>query len=197
VQKIFSGSTLAAVKSLPVVGRYLLQRNILKFAVPAIGVPLSMAVNHWSTRLAAEQAAKLFRAESRIVAAARRMTEANAPHHAELLWVLWLIVKSDALIHENERLLLKHVTALVGDLDSELSAIAGLKSTLDVDQKTVWAMLASATGDLVALYDAAVVAAAIDGKINPNELTNLRKLAEHCSVAFDEQAIRQAAKELS
>ncbi|MBA3527949.1 MAG: hypothetical protein H0T91_01280, partial [Propionibacteriaceae bacterium] len=152
IKRIFSGSTLAAARSLPVVGRYLLQRNIIKFAIPAVGVPLSMAVNYWSTRVAGNQAVKVFREEARIAEAARRMTERTV-HHAELLWVLWLIIKSDALIHENERLLLKHVTALVGDLDSELSAISGVSSTVDLDQKTLWAMLASATGDLEALYD--------------------------------------------
>ena len=192
IKKIFSGSTLTAAKSLPVVGRYLLQRNLIKFAIPAVGVPLSMAVNYWSTRVAGNEAVKVFRQEARIVEAARRMTERTV-HHSELLWVLWLIIKSDALIHENERLLLKHVTALVGDLDSELSALAGLKSTIDVDQKMVWSMLAAASGDLEVLYHAAVVAAAIDGKINVNELTNLRNLAEYCSVTFDEDAIRKMA----
>lgn len=192
VKRIFSGSTLAAARSLPVVGKYLLQRNVIKFAIPAVGVPVSMAVNYWSTRVAASQAVKMFRGEARIVEAARRMTAGTA-HHSELLWVLWLIVKSDALIHENERLLLKHVTALVGDLDSELAAIAGLESTVELNERMVWTMLASATGDLEALYDAAVVAAAIDGKINVNELTNLKKLARYCKVTFDEDAVRRAA----
>lgn len=193
IKKIFSGSTLAAVKSLPVVGKYLLQRNLIKFAIPAVGVPLSMAVNYWSTQVAGRQAVKIFRAEARIVEAARRMTERTV-HHSELLWVLWLIIKSDALIHENERLLLKHVTALVGDLDRELEALTGLKSTIDLDQEMVWSMLAAAEGDLEALYDAGVVAAAVDGKININELTNLKKLAQYCSVRYDEDAIRDAAR---
>jgi hypothetical protein len=193
IKKVFSGSTLAAAKSLPVVGKYLLQRNIIKFAIPAVGVPLSMAVNYWSTRVVGGQAVKVFREEARIVEAARRMTERTV-HHSELLWVLWLIIKSDALIHENERLLLKHVTALVADLDSELPALAGVQSTIDLDQKRVWSMLAAATGDLEGLYDAGVVAAAVDGKINVNELTNLRKLAEYCSVPYDEDAIRDAAR---
>jgi len=192
VQRIFSGGTLAAARGLPGVGRYLLQRNLAKFAIPAVGVPLSMGVNYWSARVSGGHAARVFRQEGAIVAAARQMTERTV-HHSELLWVLWLVVKSDALIHENERLLLRHVTGLVGDLDSELSAIVSLESTLDVDQKTVWTRLRSATGDLDALYDAGVVAAAIDGKINVNELTNLRKLAECCGVPFDEVAIRQAA----
>jgi hypothetical protein len=194
VQRIMSGSTLTAAKSLPVVGRHLLQRNVVKFTIPAVGVPLSMAVNYWSTRLSGRQAVMVFGDEARIVAAARRLTERTV-HHSELLWVLWLIVKSDALIHERERLLLKHVTALVGDLDTELAAIAGLGSPVDVDPKTVWARLASVTGDLDPLYEAGVVAAAVDGKINVNELKNLQKLAQACRVPYDEKAIRAAAAE--
>ncbi len=193
VKKLFSGSTLAAARSLPVVGKYLLQRNVIKFTIPAVGVPLSTAVNYWSTKFVGGQATKIFRGEARIAEAARGMTERTV-HHEELLWVLWLIIKSDGLVHENERLLLKHVTAIVGDLNSELAALAGLRSMIDLDQKMVWSMLASATGDLEPLYDAGVVAAAIDGKINVNELTNLRKLAEYCSVPYDEDAIRDAAR---
>jgi hypothetical protein len=193
LEKIFSGGTLAATKSLPLVGKYLLQRNVVKFAIPAVGVPLSAAVNHWATRVAGAHAAQLFRSEGRIVEAARRMTERTV-HHSELLWVLWLIIKSDALIHENERLLLKHVTALVADPDSELRALSALRTTVDVEPKRVWAMLSAATGDLVELYDAGVVAAAVDGTINVNELTNLRTLADCCGVPYDEDAIRAAAR---
>ena len=128
--------------------------------------------------------------------AAREMTS-RTTHHAELLWVLWLIIKSDALVHENERLLLKHVTALVGDVDTELSAIAALRSTLYVPEQEVWARLSSATADLEALYQAAVVAAAVDGRVNVNELTNLEKLAHCCGVPFDEDGVRTAASTYS
>jgi len=194
VKKFYSGSTLTVAKSLPVVGKYLLQRNVIKFLIPGVGVPLSMAVNYWSTKIVGAQATKIFREEAQIAEAARRMTE-RTMHHAELLWVLWLIIKCDgARVHENERLLLTHVTAIVGDLNGELAALAGLRSTIDLDQQMVWSMLASATGDLGAIYDAGVVAAAIDGKINVDERKTLRKLAEYCSVPFDEDVIRDAAK---
>jgi hypothetical protein len=80
----------------------------------------------------------------------------------------------------------------VGDLNSEIDALTDLRSVIDLDQERVWSMLASATGDLGALYEAGVVAAAIDGKINVGELTTLRKLAECCSAPYDEDAIRDA-----
>jgi hypothetical protein len=193
LNKIFSGSSLTAARSLPVVGRYLLQRNVIKFAIPAVGVPLSMAVNYWSTKVAGSHAVRLFGSEARIAEAARRMVTSTS-HHGELLWVLWMVIKADALVHESERLLLKRVTAMVSDLDSELAAITDLGSTLDHDQEKMWSRLAAVSGDLRPLYDAGVVAAAADGKINVNELKVLRKLADCCSVPFDEDAVRRAAR---
>lgn len=193
VQRIFSGSSTVAASSLPVLGRHLLQRNAIKFALPAVGVPLSMAVNYWSTRAAGLHAARLFAEEAKIVDTARRVVTSTS-HHAELLWVLWMIVKADALIHENERLLLKHVTAMVSDLDSELAAISGLGDITDVNQEGVWTRLSEVSGERAPLYDAGVAAAAIDHRVNVNELEVLRRLAAHCSVPFDEGAVRRAAR---
>lgn len=192
LKKLYSRGALTAARSLPVVGKYLLQRNVIKFTIPAVGVPLSMGVNYWSTMTAGAHAAKIFRREARIVEAAGGMTE-HTSHRAELLWVLWLVIKADGLIHEKERLLLKHVTLLVRDVEAELAALTELEATIDLDRKKVWAMLEAAEGDLTPLYDAGTVAAAIDGKINVNELTVLRKLAEHCSAEFDEASIRAMA----
>ncbi|MFP5282079.1 MAG: hypothetical protein ACLGIF_01355 [Actinomycetes bacterium] len=192
LKKLYGGSTLAAARSLPVIGRYLLKRNVLKFSIPAVGVPLSMAINHWSTRTAGLQARKVFRAEARIVEAARRMTDRTA-HRTELLWVLWLVIKADGLIHENERALLKYVTEILRDVESEMAALTELEATVDLEHKRVWSLLAAAEGDLAPLYEAGVVAAAVDGKINVNELTALRRLAEYCGTHVDEQAVRALA----
>jgi hypothetical protein len=194
LKKVYGGATLAAARSLPVIGKYLLQRNVIKFAIPAVGVPLSMGINYWSTKTAGGQARKLFRGEARIVEAARRMTERSA-HRAELLWVLWLVIKADGLVHETERLLLRHVTAILRDLDSELAALSALEATVHLDNEQVWSTFSKADGDLAPLYDAGKVAAGIDGKINVNELKALRKLAEYCSVEFDEHAVRALAAE--
>lgn len=192
LQRIYSRGTLAAARSLPVVGKYLLQRNVVKFAIPAVGVPLSAGVNYWSTRSAGAYARTLFRGEAAIVEAARRMTERTA-HPAELLWVLWMVIKADGLVHENERLLLKHVTGLLRDPGSEMVALTELQATVNLQRDKVWALLEAAEGDLRPLYEAGIDAAAVDGKINVNELTVLRKLARHCLVGFDEAAIRARA----
>jgi len=192
LRRLYSPGTLAAARSVPVVGKYLLQRNVIKFTIPAVGVPLSMAVNRWSTRSAGAYAATVFRREAAIVEAARRVA-ASTEHRAALLWVLWMVIKADGLVHENERLLLKHVTGILRDPESELAALTELEATVDLRRKAVWGLLETAEGDLRPLYQAAVEAAAVDGKINVNELTVLRRLAAHCSVELDEAAVRAKA----
>ena len=192
LKKLYGRGTLAAAKSLPVVGKYLLQRNVIKFTIPAVGVPLSIGINYWSTRSAGAYAVRVFRREAAIVEAARRMTDGTR-HSAELLWVLWMVIKADGLVHENERLLLKQVTSILSDPESELAALSELERTVNLQQNRVWALLEAADGDLRPLYAAAVEAAAVDGKINANELTVLRRLAGHCLVEFDEAAVRAKA----
>ena len=190
--KIFNGDPTAAAKSLPAMGRFLLQRHALKFAIPGVGVPLSIAVNYWSATVAGNQAAAIFRREARIMESARRITSRSVDP-SELLWVLWLIVKADAVVHENERLLLRHVAALVGELNSELSALAGLELTVDFDLRSTVSIPDFVSPDKEALYQAGVAAAAVDGSIDPNELSRLQKIADHCSVPFDANAVRKLA----
>jgi hypothetical protein len=192
--KVFTGDPAAAARSLPGMGRFLLQRHVVKFAIPGVGVPLSLAVNYWSANVAGSQAATVFGREARIMATAHRIT-ARDVDHSELLWVLWLIVKADDVVHENERLLLKHVAAAVGDLNSELSALAGLERTIGFDSRASISIPDFVSRDKEALYEAAVAAAAVDGSADANELSRLKKVADHCSVPFDGNAVRRLATE--
>jgi len=192
LEKMFTGDPAAAARSLPALGKFLLQRNVVKFAIPGVGVPLSIGVNHWSAGVTGGQASAVFRREARIMETARRIT-GQAVDHSELLWVLWLIVRADSVVHENERLLLKHVSALVGDLDSELSALASLDSTFDFDLQPKVSMPEFKSQDKEALYQAGVAAAAVDGSIDANEFSRLQKIADHCSVPFDRAAVRRLA----
>ena len=192
LEKMFTGDPAAAARSLPALGKFLLQRNVVKFAIPGVGVPLSIGVNYWSAGVAGSQATTVFRREARIMETARRIT-GRPVNHSELLWVLWLIVRADTVVHENERLLLKHVSALVGDLNTELSALASLDATLDFDLKPTASLPELKSQDKEALYEAGVAAAAVDGSIDASELSRLRKLAHHCSVPFDAAAVRRQA----
>ena len=90
--KIFTGDPAAAARSPPAMGRSLLQRNAVKFAIPGVGLPLTIAVKYWSANAAGDQAAAVFRREVRIMETARRIMGWPVDP-AELPWVLWLIVR--------------------------------------------------------------------------------------------------------
>ena len=45
IKRFYSGAVLAAAKGLPVVGKFLLQRNVIKIGIPLVGVPLAVVLN--------------------------------------------------------------------------------------------------------------------------------------------------------
>lgn len=40
IKRFYSKGVLTAAKGLPVVGKFLLQRNVIKIGIPLVGVPL-------------------------------------------------------------------------------------------------------------------------------------------------------------
>ncbi|QNK52664.1 hypothetical protein H7F30_14050 [Dermacoccus sp. PAMC28757] len=181
IKKIFSGSTLTAVKSLPVVGKHLLQRNIIKFSIPGVTVPLSTAINYWTTKSAGDYARSFFRTQAQITEIVGRMM-AKTPHHEELLWATWLVIQADGKVAEEEKLLLHHVTSSISDRNPGSVALVQLRETIDADEAEVLAKFEALDGDLQPLYECAVLVAGTDGKTGKDELAVLDRLAEACRV---------------
>ncbi len=194
LRRIFSGSTLAAAKGLPVVGKHLLQRNIVKIGLPVVGVPLTVAVNRWTTSVIGHQAARAFRTEARILEAASRLV-ASTPHHEELAWTMWLVMHADADVTENQRLLLHHLTRQAAAAGGTAAIFDELRVVIEVDEATVLARLDAIEGDRSAIYTAAVLAAAVDGKTHVPELQRLERIAGHCGSDFDGNVVKAKARE--
>lgn len=196
VKKFFSGSTLAAARSLPVVGRHLLQRNVIKFAIPVVGVPLSVGVNYWTTRTAGNHALEIFRNEARLVESASRIVE-SAEHHGELPWIMWAAATSDGPATSNQHGLLNYVSKELrarGTADAELEE---LRDVIEIDRDRVWRMLEDATGDLEPLHSAAVTTVSVRGKASKKSLMHLERVAAECGVDHDSQAVRAQARSWS
>ena len=47
IKSFYKGPVLAAAKGLPFVGKFLLQRNVIKIGIPAVGIPLAVGLNQW------------------------------------------------------------------------------------------------------------------------------------------------------
>jgi tellurite resistance protein len=178
VKRFFSGPVLAAAKGLPVVGKFLLQRNVIKIGIPLIGVPLAVALNYYSTVLAGRHARAVFRNEARVIEVADGLS--NRTKHPQLmLWVAWLVIMVDGKIADDEALLMRHLVALVKErhevVDEELARI------VDVDPDEVWRRLDSESGDLADIMDAATQVAGVDGNIHKREQATLDELQARCA----------------
>lgn len=195
VKKFYSKGVLAAGRSLPVVGKYLLQRNVIKFAIPAVGVPLSTGINYWTTRTSGEQARQTFRQEASIVEIAERMCD-QAGDYEELVPVIHLVARSDGKLSGPETLLLHQVAHILKDSPLHSSTLAETKAAINVDHARLWEAIESSAPPRPRLYEAAVAVAALDGRVSDEEFAVLRRLASSCGAEFDKSAVKAVAKSM-
>lgn len=173
VKRFISGPTLAGVRGLPVVGKFLLQRNIIKIGIPLVGIPLAVTINHFSTKAVGAHAQAIFRDEARIIERAGKLAR-NTQHPQLLLWVSMIVILADGKSSDQETLLLKHMSRALYEqhqLDD-----AEFTNTISFDEAEVWARVRETTGDRSDLLEAAEAVAGIDGKITKNEQRVLDKL---------------------
>lgn len=166
IKKIYSRGVLAAARGLPVVGKYLLQRNVIKIGIPLVGVPLAVLLNRYTTLVAGRHARAVFRNEARVIELAEKLS-VRSRHPQLMLWVAWLVITADNKIDDDETLLMRHLVRIVHDhhqvVDEELATV------VDVDPDEVWKRLDAEPGDLSELLDAADRVATVDGDITARE----------------------------
>lgn len=178
IKRYFRTGVLQTAKGLPVVGKYLLQRNVIKVGIPAVGVPLSVIVNRYSTHVAGRHARAVFRNEARIIELANRLTDRTS-HPRSLLWVAWAVVTADPRISDDEAVLLRHIVAMAegkhGIVDDELARL------IDIHLPDVLARLDAEDGDLSHFVEAARLIAEVDGEQTKKEQAVIAAIAERCA----------------
>ncbi|MFC8596835.1 hypothetical protein [Isoptericola sp. NPDC057191] len=178
LKRFYSGPVLAAAKGLPVVGKYLLQRNVIKIGIPLVGIPIAVVLNRYTTKITGRHARSVFRNDARVIELARSISGATR-HPRLVLWVSWLVVMADDKVSDDEALLLRHLVTFVRDehqvVDDRLAKI------IDLDMEEVWRRIDTETGDLTDIVDAAHHVAAVDGDINDAEREVLRALQDRCA----------------
>lgn len=177
IKRFYSGSVLAAAKGLPVVGKHLLQRNIIKIGIPLVGVPLAVVLNRYTTLVAGRHARAVFRNEARVIELAENLSE-RSQHPQLTLWVAWLVIMADGKISDDEALLIRHLVRLIKDrhqvVDEELARL------VDVDPAEVWRRLDAEPGDVSDLVEVANGVANVDGAVNALERRTISELQDRC-----------------
>ncbi len=177
IKRFYAGPVLAAAKGLPVVGKHLLQRHVIKIGIPLVGVPLAVVVNRYTTLVAGGHARAVFRNEARVIEVAETLS-ARSQHPHLLLWVTWLVIMADRKISDDEALLMRHLVRLVRDehqvVDEQVARL------VDVDPDEVWRRLNAEPGDLSDILDAANRVAMVDSAVNKHERELIADLQERC-----------------
>lgn len=180
IKRVYAGTVLNAAKGFPVVGKYLLQRNVIKIGIPLVGVPLSVVLNRYTTLVAGRHARAVFRNEARVIEVAKTLS-ARSEHPQLLLWVTWLVIMADHKITDDEALLMRHLVIAVRDnhqvVDGDLTGL------VDLDNDEVWRRLRAEEGDLSDILDAAKLVATVDGDLNKHERKILDELRGRCGRA--------------
>lgn len=179
LKRYYSRGVLAAAKTLPVVGRHLLQRSVIKFAMPLVGVPIAVAVNRVTTRVAGNHAVSVFRSDALMFELAADLAEGTQQPRL-LLWAAWTVVSADTTISDRKSVLLRHLV-------SEMSERHGLQDRelerrIGFDWETVERVFGDADGELAAVFDAAVRIARVDGEPGAKASARLARLKVLCGV---------------
>jgi hypothetical protein len=175
IKRYYSKSVLTAAKGLPVVGKYLLQRHVIKFAIPLVGIPLAVVLNRYTTLVAGRHARAIFRNEARVIELAENLSKRSQHPHLTL-WVTWLVIMADGKKSDDEALLFRHLVRLVEDrhqvIDEELARV------IDVDPAEVWRRIDAEPGDTSQLVDVANRVASVDGAVNDLERAVISELQD-------------------
>ncbi|MGW1527842.1 hypothetical protein [Streptomyces sp. NPDC001588] len=178
VKRFYSNSVLTAGKALPVVGKHLLQRNVIKIGIPLVGVPLAVLLNRYTTLLAGRHARAVFRNEARVIELAENLSK-RSQHPQLMLWVAWLVIRANPKIADDEALLMRHLVRLVRERHEVIDE--QLANLVDIDPVEVWERIDAEPGDLNDLLDVADRVAAVDGDVNAREKAVISELRDRCS----------------
>lgn len=177
---------LATGRGLRTVGQQLVARNLAKFAMPAIGVPLCAGVNHYTTGVVGAQVKRVFRGQALASELAEELAQGPADPTI-LVDTILMLVQADGRVRAAETTLMREL------LDTYTEGGQGLEPPIDVDVPGVLARIRATEPALQRrLYSAAVAAVALDGTLHSAEDNLLREVAAAAGVVYDPRVVTTA-----
>ncbi len=191
VRAMVQGSTLAWLRALPVVGKYLLQRNVIKFAIPVVAVPINAMFNSYSTGSIADAARRTYRDKAAIREFAGKVHQDVGDAGLLILKALLLVIQADGEVSAEESWVLKDLTELYLEQDDGEEIVETFSDIVALNTDEVLEAVGDSQRELKAVvYRAACHVAAVDHKIHRKELAILKRLADACGQTYDARAIK-------
>jgi tellurite resistance protein len=183
---------LAMDVAMRTLGQQLVQRGLVRFAVPALGVPLCAGLNWATTGRIAANARRILRGHRLARDQALSLREELAATPSLLLQALLWIASADGRLEGVEVRLVDELSAM---LEGGTPLPDGSVATREAES---WLGELSRAEPEVrrTVYEAAVRAAALDGVLQAQEAERLARLAEACGVAFEVGEVRRLIREM-
>ncbi|MBF0280797.1 MAG: hypothetical protein HQM13_23595 [SAR324 cluster bacterium] len=195
VKAVIKGPTLAYLKTLPLVGKYLLQRNIIKFSIPVVAVPLAAGINYWSTGSVTRVARQVYRDKAAINEKVQQLAKMEIDDLI-LLKTIWMIMQVDQKTSAEESWFLNDLTK---QLELEIeghAAVEEFEKIITVDENELIIKLHLLEDSQASdVYEAACYAAAVDHSVNKKQHKMLMQVADACRVKYDKKAVEKMAKD--
>jgi uncharacterized membrane protein YebE (DUF533 family) len=188
VKSVAKGAALASLKTLPVIGKKLLQRNLIKVGIPLVGIPLAVGMNVWCTGAIASTARQIYRDKALADEKARQFIDYSADDGL-LVSVVWAAIRADRVTTREEMCLLKDMVRFADETEGLDTARGDLGVDIDVESLFVRAA-ALGQDERANLFEAALLAVTIDRKVHKNEREFLERLAAAIDVEWDPNCLR-------
>lgn len=196
IKKTVTGSSREWLQALPVVGKFLLKRNIIKMAIPVVGIGLGSGINYFYTGSIGKRAKKMFRMRGAIEEAADQVSLDSLEYSYLFLQTILLVMRADQQVQQEEAWFWRSLIAGLEEIDSDGKVKQDFEAIINIDEEIVMDQLRNLSPEFsTEIYNAACVASVVDGKLKDNELHFLQKLAEICNCKFDKRVLTKLAKE--
>lgn len=198
VKTMISGSRLATLKALPVIGKHLLQRNLIKFAIPAVAIPLSSGINYKSTSAIAKTAKRIYRRRAVLREEAQRISVELLAIPLLTLQLIYLVARETGEVSENQAVFIRELGSLFSEDDKAALAVKQFEAMVHVSEPKVLEQVANQPSDVKKrLFDVAVITAASNANIHKLEKKLLMTVAEACDCEYDTATIKRMVKQFS
>ena len=186
IKMFIKKDTLKWLQALPYVGRYLLQRNLIKAGIPIVGIPLSFLINRIFTGGIGKRAKKLFRIRLAINNVIDNYPLNKISDYILLLEILWICISSDKDSSNEEAWLLKRFVDNIRKLGySKELEIFSNNVNYEID-KIINNLSQKNDEEKLHYLEAAYMSITVDGYPNDKELKILNLLCNNCDVEYDD-----------
>lgn len=183
IKKVFSGSTLKTVQTLPMVGKHLLQRNLIKGAIPIINIPLSTGMNYFSTKSIGKQIKRHHRRRALIEETTRRAVSESGDA-ALIMNALWYVL-GESSTTDNERDIIHYTAQALEEAGHAPESLGVLRETVRVDEDELALRAADLEDGQQSIMQLVLSAVLVNGKVDKKRRTRAQNMAQMLGIELD------------